>query len=410
MEKVKYLIIGGGVAGTTAAETIRQHDSEGSCAIVSEEPHRLYSRVMLSKPNFLLKKVPFDRVWLKQEDWYATNNITLLAGKKAVALDAEKKTISLSDGTAIEYEKLLLALGRCVRLWDIPGADKKGVYYLRTLDHAKQLAENMQTAKKVVMIGGGFIGFEMCDMLKLAGIDVTIILRGSHYWRTLLDENSSRLVEQALEKGGVKILYDTEVKEVRGGETVEAVALQDGTVLPCDMIIAGIGTYCPLEWLSNSGIETSRGIVTDEYLATSIPDVWAAGDSTEFKDIILGEYSQLGSWANAQAQGKVAALNMCGKHEQFKFVSFHIVQGFGIGIAFAGDTRLTPEKETVIRASTDGNSYERILLKNGKVVGAALINGARDLSPIVKLIESGTDISENRAELSDPSFLLTALL
>jgi len=176
MGKIKYLIIGGGVAGTTAAETIRQNDPTGSCMIVSDEPYRLYSRIMLSKPNFFLEKIPFDRIWLKTEEWYTQNNITLTTGKKATKLDPQKKTITLDDGTEVAYEKLLLATGTCVRPWSIPGSDKEGVFYLRTLDHAKQIIAKVKSAKRAIVVGGGFIGFEMCDMLRLAGVDVTLIL------------------------------------------------------------------------------------------------------------------------------------------------------------------------------------------------------------------------------------------
>ena len=175
MEKIKYLIIGGGVAGTTAAETIRQQDPEGSCAIVSDEPYRLYSRIMLSKPNFFLEKIPFDQIWLKQADWYIQNNIALMAGKKATALDTAAKTVTLDDGTALAYEKLLLATGSCVRRWDITGAEKQNIFYLRTLDDAKQIIAKVKSTKRAIVIGGGFVGFEMCDMLRLANIDVTFI-------------------------------------------------------------------------------------------------------------------------------------------------------------------------------------------------------------------------------------------
>lgn len=410
MEKAKYLIIGGGVAGTTAAETIRQNDPDGSCMIVSDEPHRLYSRIMLSKPNFFLEKIPFDRIWLKTEEWYTQNNITLTTGKKATKLEPEKKIVTLDDGSEVGYEKMLLATGTCVRLWNIPGSDKNGIFYLRTLDHAQQIITKVKSAKRAVVVGGGFIGFEMCDMLRLAGVDVTLILREPHYWNPLLDEKSGQMIEQALERGGVKIFRATEVQEVHGGESVESAMLKDGTILPCDMIVAGIGTYCPIEWTAGSGIKTNRGVVTDEYLATNLPDVWAAGDASEFKDVIFGEQIQLGNWSNAQAQGKIAALNMCGKHEIFKLVSFYVTQGFGITIAFAGDVRPAPEKEIITRTSGDERSYGRILLKNDKVVGATLINGTQDLSPIAKLIERGISVSEKHTELADPSFPLMSLV
>lgn len=410
MEKIKYLIIGGGVAGTTAAETIRQLDPAGSCAIVSDEPYRLYSRIMLSKPNFFLEKIPFGQIWLKQEDWYAQHNVSLIAGKKAATLDIAEKIVTLDDGTALQYDKLLLATGTCVRPWTVPGSDKNGIFYLRTLDHAKQIIAKVKTAKRAVVIGGGFIGFEMCDMLRLAGIDVTLILREPHFWDPMLDEASGRMIEQALERGGVKILRNTEVREVVGKDSVEKVILKDDKELPCDMIVAGIGTYCPIEWTAGSSIKTNRGIVTDEYLATSALDVWAAGDAAEFKDIVLGEQIQLGNWANAQMQGKIAARNMCGMHEEFRLVSFYVTGGFGITIAFAGDVRPSNERTIITRSARDNSSLSRIILGNGKIVGATMVNNTKELATIAKLIEKGVDMTDNTDKLSDPSFDLKTLL
>jgi len=410
VKKVKYLIIGGGVAGTTAAETIRQRDPAGSCAIISDEPYRLYSRIMLSKPNFFLEKIPFDHIWLKQEDWYAQHAITFIAGKKASALDTKAKTVTLEDGTTITYDKLLLATGTCVRLWNIPGSNKNGIFYLRTLDHAKQIIAQVKTAKKAIVVGGGFIGFEMCDMLRMAGIDVTLVLREPHFWDPLLDKASGALIERALENGGVTILRNTEVREVVGTDSVEKVILKDGAELTCDMIVAGIGTYCPIEWTAGSGVKTNRGIITDENLATSAPDVWAAGDAAEFKDVVLGEQIQLGNWANAQMQGRVAAQNMCGEKTVFRLVSFYVTSGFGITIAFAGDIRPSAECVVITRASADGKSLSRIIMKNGKIIGATLINNTKELATITKLIEKGDNVEHNTDKLSDPLYDLKTLL
>ena len=410
MEKIKYLIIGGGVAGTTAAETIRQQDPTGSCAIVSDEPYRLYSRIMLSKPNFFLEKIPFDQIWLKSADWYTQNNIMLIAGKRATALDTKAKTVTLDDGASIAYDKLLIAAGSCVRKWDIKGADKQNIFYLRALDDAKQIIAKVKTTKRAIVVGGGFVGFEMCDMLRLAGIDVTLVIREPHFWDPLLDELSGKRIEAALERGGVKILCNSLVTEAVGGDAVQGAILHNDSVLPADMIVVGIGTYCPLDWTAGSGITTNRGIITDEYLTTNASDVWAAGDGAEFNDVILGEQIQLGNWANAQMQGRIAARNMCGAHEQFRLVSFYVTGGFGITIAFAGDIRPAEGREIVARNAADGNSLSRIILKNGKIIGATMINNTKELAVITKLIEKGAPMEHNRDKLSDPLFDLKTLL
>src|SRR3989344_5468163 len=319
MKSVKYLIIGGGVAGTTAAETLRGLDVSASIAIVSDEPYRLYSRIMLSKPNFFLQKIPFEQIWLKTESWYKEKNIELISGVTANALDAKAKNVTLSSGEVITYEKLLLAVGGRVRIWDLK-IPEAGVFYLRTLDDAKAIIAAVPNAKQALSIGGGFVSFEMCDMLRLANLEVSLILREAHYWSPMLDEASGKIIERALEKGGVKIYPNAEVASVLGEKMVDGAVLKDGTRLACQMIIAGIGLLCPTDWLKQAGVAVNRGILANEYLETNMLDVWAAGDAAEFNDVMVGATVQLGNWANAREHGRVCGLNMTGKHEQFRFV------------------------------------------------------------------------------------------
>src|ERR1035437_4619713 len=148
----KYLIIGGGAAGTAAAETIRQNDKVGTVAIISDEPYPLYSRVMLSKPNFFLGKIPFEQIYLKGKEWYNENQIEFIGGKKVIGLDSTTKTISLLDNSQLQYEKLLVATGVDARKWIAKGSDKKGIHYLRTLEDGKGIMEGIKTAKEAVTI------------------------------------------------------------------------------------------------------------------------------------------------------------------------------------------------------------------------------------------------------------------
>ncbi|HTY39946.1 MAG TPA: FAD-dependent oxidoreductase [Candidatus Paceibacterota bacterium] len=409
METYKYVIVGGGVAGVTAAETIRQNDKEGTLAIVSDEPYPLYSRVMLSKPTFFLGKIPFDSIYLKKPEWYTENKIAYITGKKATSLAPLPKTLTLSDGSQIGYEKLLLAVGVDARPWGILGSERRGVHYLRTLDHGRGVIEHIKTAKKAIVIGGGFIGFEMADMLHMAGLEVTMLLREKYFWEPTLDENSGRMIEDALKKGGVTIRYETEVAEVLGGENVEGVKLKDSSTLACDLIMCGIGVTYPIEWLRPS-LKLSRGIMADEYLMTNAPDVWTAGDVAEYHDVLLGETVLMGNWVNAREQGRVAALNMLGQKTIFKFISFYTTQGMGISIAFVGDTRVTPDRTIITRGSPEANSYGRLILMGGKVLGATLINRTKEMNAISRLIDHNVDVSAHHAELADANFELMKLM
>jgi NAD(P)H-nitrite reductase large subunit len=401
VNEVKYLIVGGGVAGTTAAETIRATDKESSIAIVSDEPYRFYSRILLSKPNFFLEKIPFDQIWLKDEAWYRQNQISLLLGKEAVKLDPQSKLISLNDGSDWHYEKLLLAVGACARRWSVPGSEMKGVLSLRTLDDAKEVISRVKSIKQAVLIGSGFISFEMADMLTLAGIETTLVILESYYWEPVLDETSGRMIEKVLIEHGVKILHQSEVAQIEGEENVTGVVLKDGTRLPCQLIVAGIGVECPLLWIKESGVTIDRGILADEYLQTNFPDIYTAGDCAEFNDLLLGERVLLGNWVNAQVQGKTAAANMTGQHQPFKMVSFYTTQGMGLAIAFVGNARVSPDREVISRGTPEAGSYGRLILHNGRLVGATLLNLTREMGMLAKLIEGGADLTVKKPLLTD---------
>ena len=409
MKKFKYLIIGGGIAGTTAAETIRQNDKSGSIAIVKDEPYPLYSRVMLSKRDFYSPEGE-NKIWLKTPDWYVKENIEFFAGRKAVNLDANKKIVCLDNKDEIEYEKLLIATGSCARKWAIPGSDKKGVFSLRVLNDAKAIKEKMKTVKKAVAIGGGFISFEMCDLLRQFNIDTTLILREPYYWEPVLDKNEATVVEDALTTNGVKILKNSEVNEVIGNELVAGVVLKDGTKIDCDMIIAGIGVICFVDWLKIAGLQTNQGVLVNEYLETNIADVWTAGDVAEFNDLILEETVQLGNWLNSQQQGRIAGLNMAGNKTPFRLVSSYSTKGFGTTISFVGDVRPEAGRTMISRGVSSSKSWARIIVKDGEIVGATLINFIPELHLISKLIEIDFKISGYESELTDPNFDLKKLI
>ncbi|MEK7501533.1 MAG: FAD-dependent oxidoreductase, partial [Patescibacteria group bacterium] len=296
----------------------------------------------------------------------------------------------------------------------------KGIYSLRTLEDGKAIMGAIKNTKRAVTIGGGFISFEMADLLKLAGLETTMILRESYFWEPTLDEASGLMIEQALTKAGIKIVKNAEVAEVIGNESVEGVVLKDGTKIPCEMIITGIGIVPPLlDWVKSAGVNIKDGILANEYLETNIPDIYTAGDIAEYRDLILEENIQLGNWVNAQEQGRIAGLNMVSTSTSnstpntktpFKFVSFYTTQGVGISIAFIGDARPGPDRIIIQRGSPEINSYARILIVGKELVGATMINRTSELTTIAKLIENNVDVSEKYKELGDVSFDLKRLL
>lgn len=410
MEKYKYLIIGGGVAGTTAAGTIREKDPKGSIAIVSDEPHYLYSRIMLSKPNFFLGDIPFDQIWLRDEDWYKNKEIDFYGGKVAVDLKHEENKVLLDDGNSIEYNKLLLAPGVTPRKLEVPGVELKGVHYLRTLDQGKGIIESVSEIEEAVTVGGGFISFEMANLMRLSGAKTHIIIREERFWEPILDETASNIIEKAIEDSGVEIIRQAEVKEINGDNKVKSVTLDNGVEIKCDAVICGIGAVCNVDWLKDSEVETDRGIVADDHLATNVPGVWAAGDGAQFSDPILEEEVQLGNWVNAQEQGRVAGLNMVGEDMPFNFVSFYTSHAFDTSIAFVGNVRPKQDYKTVTRQGPAENQHVQFLLVGGELVGAVLLNQASLMQPVSKIIERNIKMEDKEEMLTNPNFDLNLLL
>jgi NAD(P)H-nitrite reductase large subunit len=394
MQQYTYVIIGGGIAGTTAAETIRKNDKEGKIAIISDEPHNCYSRVLLSKPKWVLGEQPFENVWLKNDMWYAEHNIHLFKGLRAVELDPVKKHIVLSDGDVLEYNKLLLATGAHARKWNISGADKKGILYLRTVDDAKAINEVAQgTPKRVVMVGSACVSFEIIEILHSRGFSITEVMREKYFFEPQLSFEEVAPIECMLAEKGIEILREAEVVEVLGGECVEGVRLKDGREIPCDIILPFIGVELPVEWVQKAGVATHKGIYANQYLETNVPDVWTAGDTTEGWDVVLGETVIMGNWMSARLQGEVAGKNMStGTREAFAQVSFHTSHGFGFQIGWAGDTRPLPDRIIIHYPTQEKDSRCRIILAKGKVIGGTTVNRPDLMGAITKLIKEKVSV------------------
>ena len=404
--EAKYVIIGGGIAGTAAAETLRKQDPNARIIIVSDEPHRLYSRVLLTKPNFFLGRIPFERIFLKEEKWYDDLKLELWKGRTAVKIEPDLHRVHLDNGEMLKYEKLLLAIGGTPRKLTVPGADKKGLYYLRTIDETKQIIAAVEHGTKGVAIGGGIIGFEMTEMMYLAGMSPTFVVLRPHYRELVLGVEMAKKVEKVIEEKGITILQEAETVEITGDEHVTGVKFKDGRKVEADFVVVGIGTVLPHEeMLNEAGVKVEHGgIVANEYLETNVEDVYTAGDCALYNDVLVHQSLRLGNWANAQAQGQAVGLNMAGDRHPYRYVSFFTTHGFGLAMTYVGDFRQDINDRIVIeRGSPDDHVYGRIVVEGNNVVGALFMNSSKEVAAICKLIESDVDVSSKHAELADPN-------
>jgi NAD(P)H-nitrite reductase large subunit len=412
MQTYTYVIIGGGIAGTTAAETIRKTDSVGKIAIVSDEPHTLYSRVLLSKPGWVLGEQPFDNVWLKKEAWYNEQNIHLFKGLTATALDTDQKVVTLSDGDTLQYEKLLLATGAHSRKWPVPGADKEGVCYLRTVDDAKVIADAAQgEPKRMVMIGSSCVSFEIMEILHERGFKVIEVMREKYFFEPQLAFEAVEPIERTLEEKGIEVIREVEVAEVFGSKHVEGVRLKNGRMIACDMVLAFIGVDLAVDWLKAAGIATHKGIYANEFLETNVPDVWTAGDIAECWDRALGETVIMGNWMSARLQGEIAGKNMSGARVPFEQVSFHTSHGFGYQIGWSGDARPLPDRTLIhVPVEDEVEDHCRIVIWHGRIIGGTTVNRPDLMGTITKLIKNRTDVSDKVEGLADGSVDLKSLV
>ena len=301
-------------------------------------------------------------------------------------------------------------MGTYVRKLEVPGKDLKNIFYLRTLADAKKIIAAVQQARQATVVGGGFVGFEMCDMLKLAGLDVSLVIRENHFWQNSLDKESARLIEVAMEKAGIKIIRQQEVTEIIGSDQVEKIKLTNGQILTSDLVVIGIGCNGHTDWLQQTGIKINHGIVTNEYLETNLPNIWAAGDAAEFKDLILEENVQLGNWLNAQLHGVTAGKNMTGAKEPYRKVTSYTTHGFGLQITYLGDGRLLPDRPVVIRGDKKTGSFSQIIIDQEQIIGAIIFNNPKEQGNLTKLIEQDVIIADKLEQLADLNIPLTDLL
>ncbi|MGI0045604.1 MAG: NAD(P)/FAD-dependent oxidoreductase [Nitrosotalea sp.] len=384
MEEFDYAIIGGGLAGGNAAISIRENDAKGSILLLTDENHLPYDRVPLSK-NYLYGNMPKDILYFKKQDFYKSQKIQILPNKKVITLDVQKKSISLEDNSQIHFKKLLLATGGHVRRLDIPGSNLKNVFYLRTIEDSDAIKEAMQTAKKAVVIGGGFIGCELAASFTKKGISTTIIEVGNKILGRVFDEETSLWLHDYFEKKGVKILASTIPKQfIEKDGKVVAVETQSGNKIEADFVAVGIGILPNVELAKNAGLKVDNGIWCNEYLQTPVPDVYVAGDVANFYSPIFGRHMRLEHYDLAIRHGKIAGANMAGQLEPMTDLPYFFSFMFDIRIGVYGD--MGKYDTVIVRGNTDEGHFMKMYLFDGVVNAVMLVNSKEDLNSVKRLI------------------------
>jgi len=375
---IDFLIIGGGLVAVVAAEEIRKRSTGGRIMIVSNDHDRPYHRPLLSK-GYLRGEGNRHDVFVQPVDWYAENAVELVTDTDATALDPAMRTVTLDTGRILNYGTLLLATDGTPRHLDIPGTDLAGVHYLRSLADSESLRAAAAQAKRAAVIGGGFIGVEVAAALTTYKVDTTLIMRGETIWNDIVPAAVARFVEQTLSDHGVKLMTEDEATRIlpRGGELrAGSVVTKSGHTVAGDLVVIAIGIEPNISLARGAGLaldEATGGVTVDEYLGTSDPHIYAAGDSASFPDPVFGR-CRVEHWDTAFSQGQTVGANMAGAHEPYDHVQYDFSDVFDLGVGLLGNPRASTP--TITRGTMESRSFAVLYLDGPQetVTGAFTVN------------------------------------
>jgi NAD(P)H-nitrite reductase large subunit len=391
IEQRRYVVVGNGIAGTGCAETIRKADPNASITIVAAEPYPLYNRIAL--PPYLKRKVAEQKVNIKDLAWHERMNIALLRETVVASVHPDEHAVALADGRILPYDALLIATGSRANGHPCPGCG--GVYNFQTLDDARAIDARIERATSAVAIGGSYIAYELCEAFNQRGLQTTWLMRGPWFLRRVLEEEGGALVDRIAEHHGVRVIHGEEVAAFEsspGGELC-AVVTDGGQRIEANLAGVGVGVRRNVEFLAGSGVETRTGVVTDERLRTSAPDVYAAGDCAEFFDPYWGTHNVMGTWDNAVDQGRLAARNMMGGDEPFDEVPAYATTLFDSRIvSFGANLEIDPELESRHRIDPVERTYRRLFFRGEKLVGGVIIGDKRGRQKLVEIVKTRIDV------------------
>jgi 3-phenylpropionate/trans-cinnamate dioxygenase ferredoxin reductase component len=396
------------VASYNAAKQIRRADPDGSVLMVGEEQAPPYDRPPLSKEYLRGEKSFTDLAYESIEDLEAAN-IDLALGTLVESIDAAGRIARDSAGRTVHFEKALIATGgRPVRL-NIPGADLGGVHYLRTFADTDGIAAEAEAGRHAVVIGGGFIGVELAASLTQRGLSVTVIEALPRIWQRFAEEQLSNYIQRYCSERGVVFRTETSVAALQGDGRVSTVMTGSGDSVPADLVCIGVGIRPNVELASAAALTVDNGIVVDEFLRSSDPNIYAAGDVINYYDAISGKRRRVEHWGHAEYSGQVAGKNMAGASVQYDFLSYVWSDIFDLHLEFAGDE--SDHDMVVQRGSLDDRSFAILYLKEGRLSAFYGINTSdRDLGSLRRLIQTKRDLTGREDDLRNPEFNLRGLL
>ncbi|HSN07209.1 MAG TPA: FAD-dependent oxidoreductase [Candidatus Angelobacter sp.] len=399
------VIVGGGLAAAKAAEAVRAAQFDGPVTVLGEERHHPYERPPLSK-GYLQGSAERDSVFVHPASWYAEHGVDLRLGTAVAALDRAGRRVVLADGASVGYRRLLIATGSSPRPIGVPGEDLAGVHRLRRIEDCEEIRAAFAAAAHVVVVGAGWIGLETAAAARLAGVaDVTILESASAPLLRVLGPEVADVFVDLHREHGVEMRFDVRVTGFTGRDgVVTGVDLADGSHLNADVVVVGVGITPNVELARDAGLEVDDGIVVDEHLRTSDPDVFAAGDVANAWNPTLGRRIRVEHWANAVNQPVVAAAGLVGREAVYERLPYFYSDQYDLGLEYLGLAAQGEYDRVVIRGDRPGRELIAFWLSGGRVLAGMNVNVWDVTEPIRGLITSRRQVDVDR--LADPSIPL----
>ena len=372
----RHLIIGGGTAGINAIRTIREEEGEKSqITLVSAE--RPYSRMVL--PYYLDRSIAESRVFTATASVLAGWQVVTQLGKRATHLDVKANVCTLDDGTKVEYDDCLVATGSSAVRAPVPGADGKGVHSFWTLEQARGVIAQVKPGSHVVMVGAGFISFTILNSILALGAKLTIVEIAPRILPRMIDAEGATLVQSWLEDHGVTVRTSSAVTAVEDAKSKKRLRFKSGADILADVVIMATGIRTNLDWLKDSGITINRGVVVDDHLRSNVPNVYAAGDVAEGKDLVTGEPAVHAIEPTAQEHGRVVGANMAGKAVSYRgSLLVNIVEVCHLDMASFGAWE-DGKAVAISGARKDRPAYRKLLFHGDRLTGAIIMGPSSDI-------------------------------
>jgi 3-phenylpropionate/trans-cinnamate dioxygenase ferredoxin reductase subunit len=405
---VSYLLVGGGMAAGNCARHLREQGADGEILLVGREPELPYNRPPLSK-QYVRGEESKDDVLFRPASWYEDQRVEALTRTTVTRLDPNERLATLSDGQEVKFEKALLATGSNVRILHADGAELDGIHYLRTLHNSDALRAELDQAERVAIIGGSFIATELAASFTALGKECELVMLESVALERFFGPEVGGFFERVLTDHGVAVHGSQELERFEGSSgRVNRVVTKSGLAIDCDFVVIGAGVHPDIHLAKEAGIETNSGVLTDRYLETSAPEVFAAGDIAEYDSVIHGRRLRIEHWDVAFNQGKTAALNMLGKsepHDAVPYFWYDLADWSSmeyVGPALQWD-------EIWWRGSRDEGQFTAWYVKDARLAAALTVGRSDDLGAARRLLTEGVDLTGKRAVLEDQDGDLDAL-